>query len=230
VSDTLVEPFSESGADGPGVRGTVHRPVRPTGPALVLTHGAGSDHTTVLLAAVAGAISARGVLVLRCDLPFRQQQPAGPPSPAGAAHDREGLRRALQVAGRFARGPLYLGGHSYGGRQASMLAAEDPTLAAGLLLLAYPLHPPHRPGQTRTAHLGQIAVPALFVHGTRDPFGSVDELRTAASMMGGPTDVLVIEGAPHSLVPPRRDGIGVAAIAARIAVAFGALVVRDQAG
>ena len=72
-----------------------------------------------------------------------------------------------------------LGGHSYGGRQASMLAADEPGLARSLLLLAYPLHPPNRPAELRVAHFPRLHTPALFVHGTTDPFGSVAELRRA---------------------------------------------------
>jgi uncharacterized protein len=82
---------------------------------------------------------------------------------------------------------MFLGGHSYGGRQASMLAAEEPDLAAGLLLLSYPLHPPRRPARLRTAHFPKLTTPALFVHGTRDPFGSMDEMRAAVDSSPGRT-------------------------------------------
>ena len=74
---------------------------------------------------------------------------------------------------------VFLGGHSYGGRQSTMLAAEDPTLVAGLLLLSYPLHPPKRPTQLRTAHFPQLQTPALFVSGSKDEFGTPAELTAA---------------------------------------------------
>ena len=76
-------------------------------------------------------------------------------------------------------GRVIAGGHSYGGRQTAMLAAERPDSADGLLLLSYPLHPPKRPQQMRTAYFPELRTPALFVHGARDPFGSLEELREA---------------------------------------------------
>jgi predicted alpha/beta-hydrolase family hydrolase len=96
-------------------------------------------------------------------------------------------------------GKVFLGGHSYGGRQSTMLAAEDPDLAAGLLLLSYPLHPPKRPADLRTAHFPRLSTPALFVHGTRDPFGSVDEMRAAVQSIPGPHQILTVERAGHDL-------------------------------
>jgi predicted alpha/beta-hydrolase family hydrolase len=101
-------------------------------------------------------------------------------------------------------GKVFLGGHSYGGRQSTMLAAEEPELAAGLLLLSYPLHRPRRPADLhpadlRTAHFSKLTTPALFVHGTRDPFGSVDEMRAALELISGPHEIVVIEGAGHDL-------------------------------
>src|SRR5262249_59743720 len=114
--------------------------------------------------------AAHGVTVLRCDLPFRQLRARGAPSPAGATRDREGLRAALALlAARGAR-RLYLGGHSYGGRQASMLLASEPTLARGPLLPSYPLHPPGRPDALRTDPLPRLQVPTPLVHRRPDPF------------------------------------------------------------
>ena len=94
---------------------------------------------------------------------------------------------------------VILGGHSYGGRQASMLAAEQPDIAEMLLLLSYPLHPPRKREQLRTAHFPNLRTPALFVHGTRDPFGSIDELRTAIALIPAPTKLVAIEKAGHEL-------------------------------
>src|SRR5271168_3574179 len=88
---------------------------------------------------------------------------------------------AIAVLKHLARGRVFVGGHSYGGRQASMLCAETAEkspeeaakLAAGLLLLSYPLHPPRKPEQLRTQHFFYLHTPSLFVRGTRDPFGSI---------------------------------------------------------
>ena len=93
---------------------------------------------------------------------------------------------------------LFVGGQSYGGRQASMLLAEEP-LADGLLLLSYPLHAPSRPDQPRTQHLPQIEVPVMFVHGTRDPFGSIEEIESARKLIPAKTLLLPVEGAGHDL-------------------------------
>jgi predicted alpha/beta-hydrolase family hydrolase len=111
------------------------------------------------------------------------------------------LKRAVELVREKGSGVVYLGGHSYGGRQASILAAEEPELVAGLLLFSYPLHPPRRPEQLRTAHWPRLAVPALFVHGARDPFGSLDEMKTALSSLSGRHALLEIEGAGHELLP-----------------------------
>jgi uncharacterized protein len=94
---------------------------------------------------------------------------------------------------------IFLGGHSYGGRQASMLCAGEPDLAAGMLLLSYPLHPPRKPEQLRIQHLPQLRVPALFVHGTRDPFGSIEEMETAVKLIPAKTEFVTIQGAGHDL-------------------------------
>ncbi len=182
------------------VRGYLHEPAHPNGSGLVITHGAGSNSDTALLKAVAGAFAEAGVTVLRCDLPFRQQRPKGPPFPAQAGRDREGLRRAVEAMREMVPGRVFLGGHSYGGRQASMLAAEEPGLADALLLLSYPLHPPRKPQDLRTGHFGALNTPALFVHGTRDSFGSIEELRAALESIPARTDLAVVDGAGHSLL------------------------------
>jgi predicted alpha/beta-hydrolase family hydrolase len=183
------------------VRGFLHEPEHPKGDGLVITHGAGSNSDTTLLKAVAEAFANAGVVVLRCDLPFRQQRLKGPPFPAQGERDREGLRRAVDALREIAGGRVFLGGHSYGGRQSTMLAAEEPGVADALLLLSYPLHPPHKPQQLRTGHFGSIQIPALFVHGARDTFGTEEEMRAALALIPARTDLVMIAGAGHSLHP-----------------------------
>lgn len=107
------------------------------------------------------------------------------------------MRRIL--GGRVEESKIFLGGHSYGGRQSSMLCAEEPDTASGLLLLSYPLHPPRKPEQQRTQHLPNLHTPAFFVHGTRDPFGSIAELQQAIKIIPGKTRLMVVEGAGHDL-------------------------------
>ena len=217
----ICEPFTDETAQ-PAVRGFLHRPTEPTGAGLVLTHGAGGNCQMLLLRALAEEFAGLGWFVVRCDLPFRQARPHGPPSPASGVRDREGLRRALQVLGRFAPGPLHLGGHSYGGRQASMLAAEEPQVARALLLTSYPLHPPGKPAQLRVQHFPQLKIPALFAIGTRDPFGTVEELEAARKAIPAPTSVVVVEGAGHDLGYGRKQAGQ--DLPARVKAAFLAMV------
>ena len=186
-----------------GVHGFLHRPDDAAGTGLVVTHGAGGNCNAPLLVAAAAAFSAAGLTVLRVDLPFRQRRPTGPPSPAGAAADRAGLRRAVGALRAIVSGRVILGGQSYGGRQATMLAADEPGLVEALLLFSYPLHQPGKPERLRTEHFPRLSVPALFVHGTTDPFGSIAELRLAVSVIPASTQVLPIERAGHDL---RRGG------------------------
>src|SRR6202011_4186606 len=166
------ETFTDLTADPP-VRGFLHRPGKPSGDGLVLTHGAGSNCQSPLLTALSEVFRDAGFTVLRCDLPYRQSRSFGPPGPGDAARDRAGLKNALAALRKITSRRLFLGGHSYGGRQSSMLCAEEPGLVSALLLLSYPLHPPRKPEQQRTQHLPDLRTPALFVQGTRDPFGSI---------------------------------------------------------
>jgi predicted alpha/beta-hydrolase family hydrolase len=190
--------FTDVSAD-PFVRGFLHRSGRPNGDGLVLTHGAGSNCQSPLLIALAETFAGAGFIVLRCDLPFRQDRSFGPPGPGEAKRDRAGLANAIAAIKNLAAGRVFLGGHSYGGRQASMLCAEQPEEAAGLLLLSYPLHPPRKPDQLRTQHFFNLRTPALFVHGISDPFGSIPEMQQALKIIPAKTKLIPVEGAGHDL-------------------------------
>jgi predicted alpha/beta-hydrolase family hydrolase len=222
-----MSPISEfaSATLDPPVRGFLHLPDTPNGNALVLTHGAGGNAQAPLLRALAETFANAGFMVLRCNLPYRQVRSFGPPSPGDAARDRAGLKNAIAalkgipdgsgntpqdvpLLASVAKGGnrhtpknhrLFLAGHSYGGRQSSMLCAQESDLVSGLLLLSYPLHPPRKPEQQRTQHLPDLRTPTLFVHGTRDPFGSIAELERAIKMIPGSTKLLPVEGAGHDL-------------------------------
>ena len=182
-----------------GVRGFLHRPEQAADTGLVLTHGAGGDCRAPLLVAVAAAFCAEGLHVLRCDLPFRQLRAKGPPSPASAAEDRAGLRRAVAALRAIVPGRVVFGGQSYGGRQATILAAEEPLLADALLLFSYQLHPPGRAERQRTEHFPRLRMPLVFVHGTADPFGAIGALRAALALIPAPTRLITVEGAGHDL-------------------------------
>ncbi len=184
------------------VRGTLHRAPNATS-AIVLAHGAGSNSNAKIMVVLAEAFAAAGIDALRIDLPFRQARASGSPHPSTSARDREGLLEATRLFRAYQR--VYLGGHSYGGRQASMLAAEQPDAAAALLLLSYPLHPPGKADQMRTAHFPNLRTPCLFVHGTRDPFGTPDEMREALGLIPGRNELYLIQKAGHELKPVTTD-------------------------
>jgi len=163
---------------------------------MALFHGAGGNAEAPLMKAVAEAFCAAGFLVLRGNLPFRQDGS----SPRSSPRDRDGIRRAAEeLKQRAPQAPLCLAGHSYGGRMCTMLAAEDSGVCDALLLLSYPLHAPGHPEKPRTEHFPSLRTPALFVHGTRDTFGSIDELEAALALIPARTDVLPVEGAAHDL-------------------------------
>jgi predicted alpha/beta-hydrolase family hydrolase len=199
-----IEEFVDRSAE-PAVRGFLQRPVAATGDSLLLTHGAGANCESNLLTAISSAFAENGFTVLRFDLPFRQARPSGPPFPSTAQRDRDGIQRAIAVLKPKTTGKIFVGGHSYGGRQAAMLICDHPELADGLLLLSYPLHPPRKPEQLRTAHFPKLTCPALFIHGAHDPFGSLDEMNSALKLIPGPHSLLAIEGAGHELLKKKAS-------------------------
>ena len=198
-----VEAFERDYPEGPGVRGFLH--AADGGSAFVLTHGAGGNADSRLLAALAEVLAQNGVSVLRCNMPFRQERTKGPPRPADAAKDRAGLRRAVECL-RERAAKVYLGGQSYGGRQATILASEREDMADGLLLISYPLHPPGKPERLRTDHFGELRTPSLFVHGSKDPFGTLEEMRAALKRISGRNKLLEIENGGHGLVRDKAAG------------------------
>ena len=100
----------------------------------------------------------------------------------------------------MASGRICLSGHSYGGRQESILLGEEPHVADGLLLFSYPLHPPKKPQDLRTSHFPRLRAPAMFVQGTRDPFASIEEMRAALTLIPAPTELIAIENGGHDLL------------------------------
>ncbi|HEX4310078.1 MAG TPA: alpha/beta fold hydrolase [Acidobacteriaceae bacterium] len=186
------------------VRGFLHAAAQTDADCLVLTHSAGANCEAPLLVAVAEAFAGAGVTVLRCDLPFRQARPTGPPMRT-ADRDQAGLKAAVETMRReTGAGRIFLGGHSYGGRMASMAAAREPELVGALLLLSYPLHPPKAPQTLRTQHFPALRTPALFVSGGRDGFGTIAELETAMKLIPARTELMTIESAGHELMTRRN--------------------------
>lgn len=201
----MTPPFVDLAADPP-IRGFLHAPSSPSHGAIVLTHGAGANCQSKLLVEMSDAFAASGFTVLRFDLPFRSERPHGPPSPGSAAKDRDGLRRAVTLMQKRASGTVFLGGHSYGGRQATILVSEDSQLVDGLLLLSYPLHPPRKPEQLRTSHFPKLIKPAFFVHGSRDPFGTIPEMNSALKLIPASHVLFEVDGAGHDLLIKKTLG------------------------
>jgi uncharacterized protein len=202
------------------IAGVAHEPTgdpngRPKGIA-VLTHGAGGSRESKLLQQVCDEWARRGWLAVRYNLPYRRRRPKGPPS-GSAATDRAGIVEAIALCRGLADGPLIAGGHSYGGRQTSMVVAANethPIKVDVLTLFSYPVHPPGKPERPRTEHLPDIAVPTVFTYGTSDPFGTPAEVRDAAALIAGPTELVEITGARHDLGSKTLDVAGVAVDAA----------------
>ena len=203
------------------VRGTLHHAAGGSGDFLVLSHGASGNSNTPLLVVLADAFAGAGISVLRCDLPYRQRKPNGPPSRGDAERDQKGLRRAVALMKDQLTGRAFLGGSSYGGRQASMLAASEPGLVEGLLLLSYPLHSPGKPAQQRTQHLPSLKTPVLFISGTKDAFGTVEELQDAIKLIPARTKLISIEGAAHGLSESKRQTAVVSTILGSFLEFFG---------
>ncbi|AMO63402.1 alpha/beta hydrolase superfamily enzyme, predicted hydrolase [Mycolicibacterium phlei] len=180
------------------IAGVAHEPDGTPHGVVVLTHGAGGSREAPLLVRICDEWAARGWLAVRYNLPYRRRRPKGPPSGSAKA-DQAGVVEAIALARTLADGPVIAGGHSYGGRMTSMVAAEHTAGLDVLTLFSYPLHPPGKPERARTEHLPAITAPTVFTHGTADPFGSIDELRAAAALVGAPTEVVEITGARHDL-------------------------------
>ena len=170
------------------------RSVRPG--ALLLAPGAGSSSENPALRAVEAAVAP--LPVTRMDFPYRL---AGRKAPDREPVLLEAVRDAAAAtcaAAHIRANRLVLGGRSMGGRMCSMVVANG-LRAAGLVLIAYPLHPPGRPEKLRTAHLPQLEVPCLFISGTRDTFGTPAELEVASATIPGPVTHVWIEGKGHEL-------------------------------
>ena len=195
------------------IAGVAHEPESSPLGVVVLTHGAGGNRDSKLLQQVCDEWARRGLLAVRYNLPYRRRRPKGPPS-GSAAGDQAGIVEAIELCRGLADGPLVAGGHSYGGRQTSMVVAQKQAPVDVLTLFSYPVHPPGKPERPRTEHLPDITVPTVFTHGSSDPFGTLAELRAAAALIAAPTEVVEITGARHDLGSKTLDVAGLAVAAA----------------
>ena len=195
------------------IAGIAHEPDGAAKGAVVLTHGAGGNRDSALLQRVCDEWARNGWLAVRYNLPYRRRRPKGPPS-GSAASDQAGIAEAIEVCRGLVDGPLIAGGHSYGGRQTSMVVAAGQAAVDVLTLFSYPVHPPGKPDRPRTEHLPDIAAPTVFTHGTADPFGTIAELRAAAALIPAPTEIVEITGARHDLGSKKLDVPALAVTAA----------------
>ena len=170
---------------------------------VVLGHGAGGDRRTPMLVALAEALAASGRAALLYNFPYAEKG-AGRPDPPAVLESTARAAAALAQDESGAQRIVH-GGRSMGGRIASQIVAQG-VPASGLAFLAYPLHPPGQPERLRDAHLGKIAVPMLFVQGTRDAFAREDLLRRTIDSMAPRAELVRIAGADHSFHVPKRSG------------------------
>jgi len=173
----------------------------------MLAHGAGANQTSAFMVEFAQALAARGFDTITFNFLYSEAG-KGPPD----RNDRlEACYRAMiaafhagAITADAERSRLVIGGNSMGGRIASQVVAATPDRVAGLVLLGYPLHPPGRPDKLRSKHLPKITVPMLVVQGSRDTFGTPDELRPILAPLRAPAQLYVVEGGDHSFKVPKR--------------------------
>jgi predicted alpha/beta-hydrolase family hydrolase len=172
----------------------------------VLAHGAGAGMRHPFLEAVSRGLAGRGIATLRFQFPYLEAKRRRPDPPARAA---AAVRAAVRSAAELAPGlPLLAGGKSFGGRMSSTAEAQAPLGVRGLVFLGFPLHAPGRPGTQRADHLDAVAVPMLFLQGTRDEFARLDLLRPVCERLAPRARLHLVEGADHSFRVRKRPGRG----------------------
>ena len=176
------EPFVDTSLD-PHVRGFLHRPVAPSGDGLVLTHGAGSNSKAPLLVALAEAFAGAGVTVLRCDLPYRQSRSFGPPRPGDAARDREGLKNAVSALRKLVQGACFSADIRTEDVSRRCSAPMNQALQTACCCCRIRCIRRGSPTSFEPSIYPTLQTPALFVQGTRDPFGSPEEVESALSLI-----------------------------------------------
>jgi uncharacterized protein len=196
---------------------------------LVLAHGAGAGMRHPFLQSVTEALAGQGVATLRYQFPYMTGggRAARPDPPAVATAT---VRAAVETAAEQEPGlPLFAGGKSFGGRMTSTAAAESRLeRVRGLVFLGFPLHAPGRPGTERAAHLAQVAVPMLFLQGTRDPLAGLDLMRPVCDHLGARATLHVVEGADHSFGVLKRSGRTNAEVVAELAGTISTWIIRNS--
>jgi uncharacterized protein len=178
------------------------------GPILILAHGAGANQTSSFMVRFATSLAARGVDTVTFNFVYTEQRRRLPDRNDKLEHCYRTVIEAVH-SGKFhddaGRRKLAIGGKSMGGRIASQVAAAGQEGIAGLVFLGYPLHPPGRPDKLRSKHLPDIRAPMLFVQGSRDAFGTPEELRAVLGGLEPTADLCVVEDGDHSFKVPKRS-------------------------
>jgi len=169
----------------------------------VCAHGAGGNMTDKSMLTVSRALGARGLSIVRFNFLYKEKRSSRPDPMPKLKETTEAV--VARVRSELRPKTLIIGGRSMGGRAASMLAA-DGFDCSGLLLLAYPLHPPGKPDQLRDAHLASIRVPVLCVNGTRDPFCTPELMKGVLDRVTAPWQMLWLETADHSFHVLKSSG------------------------
>jgi uncharacterized protein len=170
----------------------------------VFAHGAGAGMAHPFMTAVAEGLGERGIATLRYQFPYMEHGGKRPDSPKVA---REAVRAAVACArGLCPDLPLFAGGKSFGGRMTSQAEAARALGVSGLVFLGFPLHAAGTPSRDRAAHLSDVAVPMLFVQGTRDALADTALMADAVKTLGRRATLLTVDGGDHSFHVPARSG------------------------
>jgi len=178
------------------------------GVTLILGHGAGADQTSDFVVSFGSGLAARGIDVVTFNFLYREQHRRIPDPNDKLEACYHSVIEAVREQMKSGRHDLAIGGKSMGGRIASQVAAGGVAELASLVFLGYPLHPPGRPDRLRAKHLLDIKAPMLFVQGSRDAFGTPEELRPIVTSLEPPADVYVVEGGDHSFKVRKGAGVG----------------------
>jgi predicted alpha/beta-hydrolase family hydrolase len=198
------------------VEPTIYRATAPAGCLLVLAHGAGAGQHHPFMTAIASRLATRGIDVVTFDFDYMHERRKVPDRAPALEACFARVVDSTTAREEFSSHRLLIGGKSMGGRMATHLAAAGFVARAGAgprhsgtIALGYPLHPPGKPQQLRISHLPAIQTPLLVIQGSRDTFGTPDELRRVIVTMPGPVTLHVVEGGDHSFVVSRtpRDGV-----------------------
>jgi uncharacterized protein len=183
---------------------------------LVLAHGAGAPQTHPWMVAVARALATREICVVTFNFLYTEQKRRAPDKNDLLEATWRAVIDAVRSRGDLADRPLFIGGKSMGGRISTQVAARSEVGVSGLVLLGYPLHPPGKPGQLRVSHLPRVRAPMLFVQGSRDPFGTPEELGPVIAGLAPGTRLVVVEGGDHSFAVRKSTGETFEKVIARV--------------